>query len=416
MEMKIIWIVNYYSTPPEYASNPRHLEFAHYLMGAGYDVTIFSSGFLCDKELDLVPEGKFKEVQYGELKFNHIKSPHYKGNGLKRMLSIFQFAWRLFTLRKKFEKPDIILHNIHAPFDYPVAWCATCLKAKYIVEAWDLWPDSFVRFKLISPTNPAVKWAYYIERRLYERADKIIFTFEGGLDYLRERRWLIELGGKIDANKIYYINNGVNIDKFKEDKNLYQLQDEDLEDKEHFKIIYLGSIRLANNIKLLIDAASILKDNSKYKFLIYGDGSDRAYLEQYCKENNIINVVFKDKWIPFLYVPYVLSKSSLNILNYQKEFGNYGISSGKLFQYLASAKPICCNININYCLITKYSLGIAKQFDNSQEYADAIRTFGEMDNESYSAICNRVNEVAKQFDYKVLTNKLIQVIDDLYHV
>jgi len=414
--MKIIWIVNYYSTPPEFALNPRHLEFAHYLMGAGYDVTIISSGFLRDEGLDLVPKGKYREVQYGKYKFTHIKVRHYKGNGLDRMFSIFQFAWRLFELRKKFDKPDIILHNIHAPFDYPVAWCAKSLKAKYIVEAWDLWPDSFVRFKLISSKNPAVKWAYYIERKLYEKADKIIFTFEGGLDYLRERRWLEELGGKIDADKIYYINNGVNIDKFNEDKELYRLQDEDLEDKEHFKIIYLGSIRLANNIKQLIDAASILKNDSKYKFLIYGDGSDRAYLEQYCKENNIINVVFKDKWIPFLYVPYVLSKSSLNILNYQKDFGIYGISSGKLFQYLASAKPIFCNININHCLITIYSLGVAKQFDNSKEYADAIRTFGEMDDESYSSMCGRAKEVAKQFDYKVLSNKLIQVIEDLYHV
>lgn len=416
MDMKIIWIVNYYSTSPEFVSNPRHLEFAHYLMHAGYDVTIFSSGFLHDKDLNLVPNGKFREVLYGEYKFRHIKVRHYKGNGLDRMFSIFQFAWRLYKLRHKFEKPDIILHNIHVPFDYPVIWCAKSLKAKYIVEAWDLWPDSFVRFGLISANNPAVKWAYCLERKLYEKANKIIFTFEGGVDYLKERKWTKEIGGKIDEKKIYYINNGVSIGKFNEDKKLYQLQDEDLEDKVHFKIIYLGSIRLANNIKQLIDAASVLKIYSKYKFLIYGDGSDRDYLEQFCKENNINNVLFKEKSIPLSYVPYVLSKSSLNILNYQKDFGIYGISSGKLFQYLASAKPILCNIKINHCLITKYSLGIAKQFDNSLEYAEAIRTFGEMNNEAYSEMCNRVKEAANHFDYKVLSNKLIQVIEDLDHV
>jgi|WetSurMetagenome_2_1015567.scaffolds.fasta_scaffold07275_2 glycosyltransferase involved in cell wall biosynthesis len=408
--MKIIWIVNYYAMPPEDTANPRHLEFAHYLMGAGYDVTIFSSGFLYNKESDLVPEGKFKEVQYGKFKFRHIKSPHYKGNGLKRMQSIFQFAWRLFTLRNEFEKPDIILHNIHAPFDYPVAWCARSLKAKYIVEAWDLWPDSFVRFKLISPENPVVKWAYNIERKFYERADKIIFSFEGGLDYLRERRWLKELGGKIDAKKVHYINNGVNISKFNEDKELYQLKDEDLEDRDHFKVIYLGSIRLVNNIKQLIDAADILKTNSKFRFLIYGDGSDRDYLIQYCRDNNIMNVVFKDKWIPFLNVPYVLSKSSLNILNYQKDFGIYGISSGKLFQYLASGKPICSNIKMNYCLIEKYHLGVSRDFETPQEYAEAILSIASLDEVSYAAMCSRVLEVAKEFDFKVLSDRLLQVI------
>jgi glycosyltransferase involved in cell wall biosynthesis len=411
--MKRIWIIAYYISPPEFVSNPRHLEFAHNLMGEGYDVTIFCSGFLRENGLDLVPAGKYKEVRYGEYKFCHIKVRHYQGNGLDRMISIFQFAWRLLRISHKFDKPDIIIHNIHAPFDYPIAWCAKRFKAKYIVEAWDLWPDSFVRFGLISAKNPAIKLAYGIERKLYEKADKIIFTFEGGIDYLKERRWTKELGGKIDLKKIHYINNGVNISQFNHNKELYQQKDEDLLDTTHFKIIYLGSISQVNNINLLIDAAKILIENSKYQFLIYGDGSDRFRLERYCKEKNIHNVVFKDKWIPLSSVPFILSKSSLNILNYQNNFGVYGISSGKLFQYLASGKPICCNIEIKYCLITKYNLGISRQFNNSQDYANAILELGEMDNDSYLKMCERVNEAAKQFDYRVLFNKLKQVIKDL---
>ena len=95
--MKNIWIVNYYCSPPEYVSNPRHLEFAHYLMEAGYVVTIFNAGFMRDKKIDLVPDGrKYLVRQYGEYKFVHIKVKHYKGNGLDRMLSISQFAFRLY--------------------------------------------------------------------------------------------------------------------------------------------------------------------------------------------------------------------------------------------------------------------------------------------------------------------------------
>ena len=411
--MKRIWIVNYYSTPPEYVSNPRHLEFAHYLREAGYDVTIFSSGYLHYKNIDLVPDDKkYLETQYGEYKFVHIKVKHYVGNGLDRMFSIFQFAWRLFRYREHFEKPDIILHNIHAPFDYPVLWCAKKLKAKYIVEAWDLWPDSFVRFGLISKNNPIVKVAYAIERRLYEKADKIIFSFEGGIDYLKDNKWTKELGGKLDTNKIFYINNGVNLKKFHADIEQHQLHDKDLEDTTHFKVIYLGSVRLVNNIKQLIDAANILRTNAKIKFLIYGDGSDRAYLEQYCKENKIDNVIFKEKWIPLRNVPYVLSRSSLNILNYQKDFGIYGVSSGKLFQYLASGKPICSNIKMNYCLIEKHHLGIAKDLETPQKYADAIFSIASLDKTSYDAMCNRVKEVSKEFDFKVLSDKLIKVIEN----
>ncbi|MDO9580198.1 MAG: glycosyltransferase family 4 protein [Bacteroidales bacterium] len=410
--MKKFWIVNYYSCPPEYTANPRHLEFSNYLNKAGYDVTTISAGYLSDKKIDLVPDNrKYSKVEYGEHKFIHIKVKHFVGNGIDRMLSIFQFAWRLFRYSKNFEKPDIILHNIHAPFDYPVLWCAKKFKAKYVVEAWDLWPESFVRFGLISKNNPIVKFAYCIERRLYEKADRIIFSFEGGLNYLKEQCWTKESGGKIDTKKVFYINNGVNLKKFNADIEQNQLHDKDLEDTTHFKVIYLGAVRLINNIKQLIDAAKILKTNSKIKFLIYGDGSDRAYLEKYCKENEIENVIFKEKWIPLRNVPYVLSKSSLNILNYQQGFGNYGVSSGKLFQYLASGKPICANVKMNYCLIEKNKLGVAKNLETPQEYADAILSIALMDESSYNAICKRVKEVAEEFDYKLLSEKLIYILE-----
>lgn len=410
--MKKIWIVNYYSCPPEYTANPRHLEFSHYLCIAGYDVTIISAGYLSDKDIDLVPDNrKYSKVEYGEHKFIHIKVKHFVGNGIARMISIFQFAWRIFRYRKHFDKPDIILHNIHAPFDYPVLWCAQKLNAKYIVEAWDLWPDSFVRFGLISKNNPVVKVAYCIERRLYERADKILFSFEGGIDYLKVQKWTKEFGGKIDINKVFYINNGVNLEKFTSDIEQNKLHDLDLEDASSFKVIYLGSVRLINNLKTLIDAAKILKSNTKIKFLIYGDGSDRAYLEQYCIENEIDNVLFKEKWIPLRNVPYVLSQSSLNILNYHKGFGIYGISSGKLFQYLASGKPICANIKMNYCLIEKHHLGIAKDLETPKEYADAILSIEKLSNIDYQEMCSMGRKVAKEFDYKVLTDKLITIIE-----
>jgi glycosyltransferase involved in cell wall biosynthesis len=410
--MQKIWIVNYYSTPPDYVSNPRHLEFAHYLRKSGYDVTIIAAGYLRDKDVDFVPNSrKYIRVDYGGQKFIHIKVRHYKGNGIDRMFSIFQFAWHLFTCRKHFEKPDIILHNIHAPFDYPVSWCAKKLKAKYIVEAWDLWPDSFVRFGLISKNNPIVKAAYTLERKLYEKADKIIFSFEGGPDYLRDRKWTSESGGKINLAKIFYINNGVNIEKFQQDIQQHRLPDQDLEDDNCFKVVYLGSIRLVNNIKQLIDAAYILKTHSHIKFLIYGNGSDRDYLEQYCKDKKIDNVLFKEKWIPFQNVPYVLSRSSLNILNYQKDFGIYGVSSGKLFQYLASGKPILCNVKISYCEIEKHNLGIAKNFETPREYANAILELYNLNIDNYNAMCKRVKEIANKYDYKELSSKLLSVLN-----
>lgn len=402
-----VWIVNYYTGTPENVSNPRYLEFADYFMQAGYDVTTFNSSKASktDDQQEL-----FFHKQYEQFKFVHVKSPRYVGNGLKRMMSIWAFAWRMFIHRRKFEKPDIVLHNVHTPFDYPISWMAKRLKARYIVEAWDMWPENFVTFGLISASNPLMKLAYKLEYCLYSKADEVVFTFEGGTDYLKEKGWSTDAGGKIDLSKVHYINNGVNLEKFDNDCLNHQRNDEDLKDPNTYKIIYLGSIRLVNNVKQLIDAAAILKDNPKYRILIYGDGMDRSVLEKYVAENHIDNVVFKEKHIPLCEVAYVVSQATVNIMNYQKNFGIHGVSSGKMFQYFAAGRPICCNIKLNYSEISRRGLGIDRELDTPQQYASAIRELAEQSVEDYQVMCRRVRQTAFIFDYKVLTYKEIDVL------
>jgi len=412
--MKKIWIVNYYTRPPKDVTNPRHLAFAHHLQRAGYEVTIFCAGYVYDKGIDLVPAGKkYIKIKYEEYDFIHIKVKHYKGNGLNRMISIFQFAWRIFILRNHFHKPNIILHNIHAPFDYPVSWCAKWRKAKYIVEAWDLWPESFIDFGLINASNPIVKVAYWFEKKLYEKADQIVFSFEGGIDYINQKKWNLSQGGRIRLENVNYINNGVDLDEFDINKEQYQIDDPDLKDESKFRVIYLGSINLVNDLKRLIVAAKLLQSRKDIVFLIYGDGNQRDSLEYYCKKERMTNVLFKQRKIEHKYVPYVLSCSSLNILNYKEKFGKYGSSSGKLFQYLASGKPICCNVELGYDLIKKYDLGFSRNFRSEQEYFDSILLIREMNLINYNSMCARVRSVANQFDYKILSKRMIEICDNL---
>lgn len=412
-KQKHIWIVNYYSVPPEYVSNERHLKFAHYLQEAGYKVTLFSASFLGGKVGDLIEDNSdFKYEDYGEYHFCHIKVRPYKGNGLARMFSIFQFAWKILRNRNKFEKPDIIYQNMHAPFDFPVSTCAKKMKVRYIAEEWDLWPEYFVTFGLISAKNPAMTWAYSRERKMFERASDIVFSFAGGIGYLKEKHWTDKTGGRIDEGKVHYINNGVSIADFNKNKSICTLNDSDVENENYFKIIYLGSIRLVNDVKQLIDAVALLKDKENIRLLIYGNGDQREFLMQYCIDNHIDNVIFKQERIPLSYVPYVLSHSNVNIMNYQKGFGDHGVSSGKLFQSLAAGKPIVCNIPIAYDdVITDNNLGVAGNLDTPQKYADAILSIYNLDKEKYDAMCDRVLKVAERFDYKVLSDQLIKIIE-----
>ncbi len=124
------------------------------------------------------------------------------------------------------------------------------------------------------------------------------------------------------------------------------------------------------------------------------------------------NVVFKDKYVPFNQLPDILTRSTLNIMNYQKDFGEYGISAGKLFLYLAAGKPILSNVNVNYCIIEKNNLGVSKNMENANMYAESIMSLLNLDAEEYQRMCIRVKEAANEFDYSKLANKLIKIFEE----
>lgn len=400
-----IWIVNYYTSPT--CSNPRYLELAKSFSAAGHEVLTFYANY---NSKDTAPLFQRKIVD--SLNFVEVKVPHFVGNGVKRMLSIWKFAQIILKGHKQFERPDVILQNIHPPFDYPIVKVAKKLKCKYMAEAWDLWPDDFVAFGLVKANNPAMKIAYAIEKKFYYAADDIVFTFLGAFDYLKRQGWMKEQGGKIDPVHLHYINNGIVLEQFNKDKEEYPRQDADMNDPDTYKIVYLGSINKANNVKTLIDAAALLKDNPKYRFFIYGNGTYRLELEQLVKDNNITNVVFKEKQIPLEECAWVVSQATVNVMNYEKGFGRWGVSSGKMFQYLAAGKPIVCNIDIPYDnVIEDNNLGIAHDIETPEEFVDAIRKLAEQPKQEYDAMCERVRKVAKRFDYKVLAAEELKVIE-----
>lgn len=409
---KKIWLINPAAMPPKYEVRIQTLKRAKYLIASGHDVTIIGGSYLHNTSINLITDNsKFLQAEYDGIKFIHIKTNNYSGNGILRFYNLILFNFRLFFLSDKFAKPDVIAQVSSIPFDIILYYVAKKFKAKHIVDVVDLWPESFVQYGLISKNNPLTKLAYLAEKWLYERADEIVFSMEGGRDYIIEKGWDIDSGGKINLNKVHYINNGVDLNDFELNKKLYKLEDSDLEDDLVFKVIYLGSIRLANNIKLLIDAAELLKDKNNIRFLIYGDGDDRDYLEEYCNNKQLNNVIFKQKWIELKFVPYVLSKSSLNILNYMpSNILKYGGSQSKSFQYMASGKPICSNIKMGYCPITKYNLGIAENFKSDNEYANAILSFAEMDIVEYKKICKNARNAAENYDYKILTDNFEKLI------
>jgi len=408
-----IWLINHYAVPPKYYPLARQTYFAKYLMAMGHTVTIFAASSVHNSTLNLITDGrKWREETVDGVHYVYIKCCDYQGSGLKRIYNICEFAWKLPGVCKHFEKPDAIVAT-----SMPPTSCAMGVHlgrkwgCKTVAEIADLWPESIVAFGIAGPHNPAVTALRRLEKWIYKKADAVVFTMEGAYDYIVEQGWEKE----IPRSKVHHINNGVDLAQFDYNRDHFQLDDPDLNDPATFKAIYTGSIRPANNPELLIDCAKHLLQYPDIRLLVYGGGENLDELRQTCETQGLTNCIFKGS-VPKKNIPYILSKGDLNLLNYDlKSIGvfKYGSSQNKLFDYMASGRPILSNVSIAYSLIQKYHCGQDDTLPDAKAYANAVLKFYHMDAAARRTMGANARRAAEDYDFKLLTDKLIAVIESI---
>jgi glycosyltransferase involved in cell wall biosynthesis len=407
--MKRIWFVSHYSMPPKYEMRIKTQMYAHFLKQKGCETKIFSASTIHNTEINLITDDSpFICCQYDDLDFVHIKCHSYSGNGLKRIRNMLEFSYKFKKVALNFPLPDVIVADVNCINYEPIYKFCAKHNIRFFIDMRDLWPMSIVEYYGYSESNPIICYLYLREKKMYKRADGIIFSMEGGRDYIREKGW----DKSIDINKFHYINNGVDLAAFYQSIEDYQLDDSDLNEKTSFKIVYTGSIRVANNLKPVVEAAKILSENG-YKdivFFIYGDGDDRENLERYCKTNRLENVNFKG-FVEKKYIPYILSKCDLSILNYKNaKTLRFGGSQNKLFEYMAAGKPVIVTVNMNYNAVTKNNCGIALEKPTAENIAEGILKIYSLPEIERIAMGKNAKQSAKEYDFKDLSDKLFEII------
>ena len=418
-----VWLMNHYASNMYRDKAGRHYWFAQQLIERGYDVTVFCSTTLVSGE-ELLSTGseKLAVKETDGIPFVFVNTIPAQGNGIKRVENMGLFYKNLFpstkTYAKKHGKPDVIVaSSVHPLTMVAGIQIAKKLRVPCICEIRDLWPEAIFSFGKTTEKSLIGRVLIKGEHWIYKRANALIFTKEGDTDYLKEKRWTTAQGGDIDLAKCHYINNGVDIAACEERSQIMQLDDPDLNDETKFNITYVGTIRPVNNVGNLLDAAKILRSKSGYEdvqFLIYGDGSQLAELQERVKNEHLDNVKMKG-FVNRQYVPYILSRSSINMLNYAQNQYNWtrGNSSNKLFEYMASGKPIISTVHMGYSIIKRYNCGVELDEDTPEALVEQIIHFHDMDSSEREQIGKNAREGANDFDFSVLTEKLIKVIESV---
>ncbi len=314
---------------------------------------------------------------------------------------MYQFCKSIKKYKKSF-KPDYII--ICGAYLYKYAK-KTFNNIPIITDIVDLWPLSIVEYANVSKNNPLIRYLYYIEKNAYIKTNALVFSMEGGKDYIYEQKY----SSKIKEEKVFHINMGIDIKQ--NDINLKKNVGEISLKSEDFNIGYCGSIRQANNIKQICDAAKEFKinGNDRIKFHIYGNGDQLDSLIRYCADNKIDNIRFYGR-IEKEKIPFVLSSMDANILTY-KQVGlmKYGGSQSKLFDYLAVGKPIICNAIFGYNLITRYDCGLVTENQEARSFFKCVEELYNMSLTRRKELGLNARKTAELYDVQNLTDKLEEV-------
>ncbi len=410
---KIVWMFNHYAVTPEIPGGTRHYDFAKELTKKGYKVTIFASSFHLSqhKELKLRENETYKLEGFDGVNFVWLKTFHYQKNNWRRAVNMFSYMHRAYWLGRKitkkvrgFDKPDIIIgSSVHLFAVYAAYLLSKKYKVPFIMEVRDLWPQTLIDMGL-SKWHPFVMMLSVLEKYLYKRADKIITLLPKSHEY-------IEKFG-IRLSKIVCIPNGVDLERF-------NLGDVGLKRRKisdsSFTITYAGAMSKANGLDVVVEAAEILcKNYHNIEFLLVGDGQEKARLMQVAKEKNLDNVKFTEP-VPKDEIVKILANANALLFNLEDSpVFKYGISSNKLFDYLASGRPIIfsCNAPGNPAEEAKASIIVSP--GNPKELADAILKLYHMPEKQKEEMGQRGRAYIKKYhSIPVLVDKLEAVIKEL---
>ena len=406
-----IWILNHYATNMYFDGTGRHQGLAKYLIRKGHEVKIFCASTVhnSDQIVEIKEGISCEKIGADSVPYVFIKTRKYVGNGRSRILNMMDFAKRLSKVldaeAKKNGFPDVILASSVHPLTLVAGIrFANRRKIHCICEIRDIWPLSLVEFGLIKNKGLIHKILLKLELWTYKKSESIIFTMKGAAQYINDMGW----SKYIPNDKLWYVNNGVDLDRYEGNVKKYFIHDQDLE-SDNFKIMYTGSIGISDNLYRLVEIAKNVqsKHNSSIQFIVYGDGSERKKLQKYCWDNKIENITFKGR-VEKKYIPFILSKSNANIFFLEDfQIYKYGISLNKLFEYFAAGKPIITNIAFGYNEINGYC-GYTKE-----DILTSIEDIYSLSDNSYETMCNNSKKLSIKYSFENLADDIINIIENV---
>ena len=399
--MKKILLLNHYAGSPEMGMEFRPYYLAREWVKLGYSVRIVAGDYSHLRIKNHRARKDFEEETIDGIQYVWLRTGDYKGNGVRRALTMFRFVGKLWLkagwIAKEW-KPDVVIASSTYPLDtYAAQKIAKKAGARLIHEVHDMWPATLYEIGGMSRHHPFVMLMQMAENSFCRHADYVVSLASNAETYF------IRHGLK--KGRFVYIPNGIDEKEWDHPQQLSENLKEELEQfkqKGKFIVGYFGGHALSNALDILLDTAKELKC-PEIQIILVGNGVEKSRLLQRKQTERISNVSFypaiKKAAIPSL-VKYF---DCIYMGALPSPLYRFGICMNKMFDAMMAGKPILCAIKAENTPIEKYQAGFMADSDDPIRIARKMEEIFQMSNEQRARMGeNGRNAVKNNFTYPKL--------------
>lgn len=409
--MRRLWIFNHYAVPPTSGAGTRHADLGRELARTGWDVTIFASSLNHFTGADEHLRGA--RLSYGEridgVRFVWIRTPRYKGNGIRRLANMAVYSVLALIVQARHDAPTHVIGSTAHPLAAFVAKISARLRrARFYFEIRDLWPQSLIDLGIISERSVAARGMRWLERVLVETAVAVIALPPGVGHYFAEHgmrpRTLVHIPNGVDLHADSYAPSASAEEATRAIQRWQALG--------RYVAVYAGAHGEANGLNTVVDAARVLQArNATVGLILIGDGPNKRELEALAADLSLTNVKFA-RPVPKTALRLVLQRADACLLHVAATpVHRYGVSFNKLYDYMASGKPIVFACETPYDTVAEAACGVSIPPGDPEALADALVGLSTQRPEDLEAMGRRAREyAAERHDIRTLGRQLHDVL------
>lgn len=370
--------------------------FADVFSESGNDVTVIASS--TNKDNGEIKTCSERIIYSSAVKMN-------KKTTLMRMINNLSFALTSVFSSLKAGKADVVITTSPPPLVSISGWLIAKIKgAKLVYDVRDIWPDVALEMGSFSEESFFCKVFKMITDFMYKHADMITTVSPGKVEKIKQKL------PKEMRDKVVLVPNGFDMNILESDVHEEIIDSYNL--REGFNCVYIGNIGLAQGLGAIFEIAEKTKHKNA-KFLLFGTGAEKNFLEKRAAEKGYNNVMFCGV-IPHDEVYTLLTNAQLSFIPLKSSKMKDSVPT-KIYESIGVGCPVLlvaegdsCDIvnetGLGVCVSPEKTEVLAETFDRVVDcYGDIVKNSSEAKKLMSSKYSRQ--QVAAEFE-----NKLKQIV------